>query len=288
MPRTPALELDWRRIAPDLPTTRAIRLHPRPGASPTTASKMGGPIAWPAREPWPRCDEHAAPLVPVLQLARDHAPSLPWPDGVDRLQLLWCPRDHEAEGHAPRTRAWWRTSTEEAWAESPSPGEGVHADYLVRACTLDPEEVVERPSALELASGRSEAIDEAVRDDVAAMRALEELGVPEDHPLYQYHLSVAPGTKAGGFVTWVQDPEVPVCRCGAAMQHLVTIASCEFDGAFQRWMPLDERSVWKQGYAARTSVQRAAGLMLGDMGSVFVFTCALCPSRPIETRMQGS
>jgi hypothetical protein len=104
--------------------------------------------------------------------------------------------------------------------------------------------------------------------------------------LYQYHASVAPGTKALGHVALIQDPDVPICECGAAMEHLVTIDSTEFDGAYQRWMPLDERGVWELGYEARARVQRAAGLMLGDMGALFVFVCGACPARPIATRHQ--
>lgn len=286
MPRTPKLHFDLSRHAPDLTTAIAIRLHPRVGAAAPTASKMGGPIAWPLAEPWPCCPLHGAPLVPVLQLNRCDVPRLAFPEGAERFQLLWCPRDHEDRDYGPRAEAWWRDGTTEPWADTPSPGERARNDYLPRQCVVHPEEVVELPSAFELDPRRVDDLDEIIRSEAA--EELSRLGIPEETALYQYHFSVAPGTKAGGFVPWIQDPEVPVCQCGAPMQHLVTIGSAEFDGAYQRWMPLDERHVWGEGYAARDAVQCAAGLMLGDMGALFVFVCTACPARPIATRFQCS
>ena len=288
MPSTPEFRFEWARHAADLPTATTIRLHPRVGDPPASTSHMGGSIAWPANEPWPRCDEHNAPLVPVLLLLRADVPELPFPEGADVFQLLWCPRDHEDAGYAPRALARWRALASQPCAHRPEPGGDAKSDYVPRPCVLHPERVVVRPSAFELDSKRLriEALEELVRDHAAY--ELERLGIPENTALYQYHLSVAPGTKALGFVRWIQDPDVPRCDCGAAMHHLVTIDSAEFDGAYQRWMPLDERHVWKQGYAARRAVQSAAGLMLGDMGAVFVFVCTTCPERPIKSVHQSS
>jgi hypothetical protein len=202
------------------------------------------------------------------------------------MQLLWCPRDHADHDDAPWVRVWWRGDDAGPWAATPVPGADVNPDYLPQPCVLDPEGVIERPSAFELPSKRVEALDEALR--LEGSDELARLGIPEEHPLYQYHFSVAPGTKARGFVHWVQDPDVPTCDCGAVMQHLLTIASAEFDGAYQRWMPLEERHVWEGNYKDRRVVQRAAGLMLGDMGSLYVFVCVACPHRPIATRFQCS
>lgn len=284
---TPDFAFDWARHAPGLPTATAVRLHPRQGGSAPTASKLGGPIAWPAGEAWPCCDEHAAPLVPVLQLEHAGVPELPWPDGARRFQLLWCPRDHEDTGYAPKAWAWWRAGGDGAWAEAPAPGDDVNDEYVPKACVLAPERVVERPSPFELDEAVSARIDDAVRAEAAG--ELERLGIPATHPLYQYHLIVAPGTKAGGFVRWIQDPQVPRCAaCDARMQHLVTIDSAEFDGSYQRWMPLADRGVWQGEYDARKQVQRPAGLMLGDMGAYFVFACGACADRPIATLHQCS
>jgi hypothetical protein len=39
----------------------AVRLHPRVGEPTWAESSIGGPLLWPAREPWPTCPEHGGP-----------------------------------------------------------------------------------------------------------------------------------------------------------------------------------------------------------------------------------
>ncbi|MEU6087392.1 hypothetical protein ABZ865_11390 [Streptomyces sp. NPDC047085] len=60
---TPPRPLDITRYFPELaPLARsAVRLHPRAGAPTAADSSVGGPLLWPADEPWPTCSEHAGP-----------------------------------------------------------------------------------------------------------------------------------------------------------------------------------------------------------------------------------
>ncbi|MEU6916813.1 hypothetical protein [Streptomyces olindensis] len=60
---TPPRPLDVTALYPELaPLARtAVRLHPRAGAPTTADSSVGGPLLWPADEPWPGCPEHAGP-----------------------------------------------------------------------------------------------------------------------------------------------------------------------------------------------------------------------------------
>ncbi|MEU8776888.1 hypothetical protein [Streptomyces sp. NPDC048606] len=55
---TPPRPVDVTAVFPELaPLARtATRLHPRPGAPSPRDSSIGGPLLWPADEPWPRCD----------------------------------------------------------------------------------------------------------------------------------------------------------------------------------------------------------------------------------------
>ncbi|MGW2615926.1 hypothetical protein [Streptomyces sp. NPDC001500] len=56
---TPPRPFDVTAVFPQLaPLARtATRLHPRPGAPTVHDSSVGGPLLWPADEPWPHCDE---------------------------------------------------------------------------------------------------------------------------------------------------------------------------------------------------------------------------------------
>ncbi|WP_433573479.1 hypothetical protein [Streptomyces sp. CA-251247] len=56
---TPPRPLDVEALFPELAAHRGTttRLHPRPGAPDLSASSVGGPMLWPADEPWPVCSE---------------------------------------------------------------------------------------------------------------------------------------------------------------------------------------------------------------------------------------
>lgn len=56
---TPPRPLDVEELFPELAGYRGTttRLHPRPGNPDASASSVGGPMLWPADEPWPVCDE---------------------------------------------------------------------------------------------------------------------------------------------------------------------------------------------------------------------------------------
>ncbi|WP_432043346.1 hypothetical protein [Streptomyces cadmiisoli] len=66
---TPPRPFDVTALFPQLaPLARtATRLHPRPGSPTVHDSSVGGPLLWPADEPWPHCNEphdrRAAPVV---------------------------------------------------------------------------------------------------------------------------------------------------------------------------------------------------------------------------------
>ncbi|GAA3654834.1 hypothetical protein ACG5V6_07145 [Streptomyces chitinivorans] len=56
---TPPRPLDVEALFPELAAYRGTttRLHPRPGRPEVTVSSVGGPLLWPAGEPWPVCTE---------------------------------------------------------------------------------------------------------------------------------------------------------------------------------------------------------------------------------------
>lgn len=56
---TPPRPLDIEALFPELAAHRGTttRLHPRPGRQEVAASSVGGPMLWPADEPWPVCTE---------------------------------------------------------------------------------------------------------------------------------------------------------------------------------------------------------------------------------------
>ncbi|MDX2819110.1 hypothetical protein PV410_42420 [Streptomyces sp. PA03-5A] len=59
MRTTPPRPVVVEALFPELGALRGTttRLHPRPGTPGLSASSVGGPMLWPADEPWPVCDE---------------------------------------------------------------------------------------------------------------------------------------------------------------------------------------------------------------------------------------
>lgn len=97
MIRTPPRPVDIAAEFPELAGQEhpTVRLHPRPGRPSPQDSSVGGPLLWPAAEPWPRCD--AADRHRII------APIGAGPVGRTIKRLTTDPR-HPA---TPPPR-WWR------------------------------------------------------------------------------------------------------------------------------------------------------------------------------------
>ncbi|MFI1060711.1 hypothetical protein ACH4TC_02320 [Streptomyces spororaveus] len=75
---TPPRPVDVTAVFPQLAALArpATRLHPRPGAPTPCDSSIGGPLLWPADEPWPHCDagheggSHSLAAIRVEQSVR--------------------------------------------------------------------------------------------------------------------------------------------------------------------------------------------------------------------------
>lgn len=267
---TPPRPVDVAAVLPGIHARarRTTRLHPRPGRPAPTQSSLGGPLLWPAGEPWPVCPEpathadlfaeplRAGPLIPVLQLFAVDVPGVPFPEGTDLLQLLWCPTEHEADDMfdrpwtrmTPVCRVFWRDSAAGDLVGPRHPGGPVpDGEFVPRPCVLRPEVVADYPHVLELTP--------------------DELAEVADSEVDYDQLGPAPGTKVGGWVEWAQESEVPSCDQGHEMAHLVTVASVE-----------DWEDSWTP---APDAARNPSGLMLADCGGYHVFTCAHCPDRPV-------
>jgi hypothetical protein len=242
---TPARAVDVEALFPELAAYRrqATRLHPRRGKPGIHDSSVGGPLLWPADEPWPHCSQAhpnlgfeppppgPVPLVPVLQLYASDVLDLPFPSRTNLLQLLWCPYDHEPH-YVPRPELRWRAADSNGplLADPPRPT-GAPESYMPAPCVLHPERIVEYPQ-WDLPQQLNETLGERFE------RLEDETGWS-----YWYDLSIAPGIKIGGYPGWTQEPDWPDCDgCGKRMDHLLTIDSTEFDGGTARaWLPVEDR-----------------------------------------------
>jgi hypothetical protein len=262
----PVLER-WRRAA--------VRLHPRNGTTTANASSIGGPFMLDESEEWPYCSQrHQHPdtypkffpssmaMVPVAQLWQRDVPEVPFPEAADLLQLLWCPLIHEPDG-GPSVLARWIDSRAVVGAslhEVPVSDQWP-ADFVPAPCVLSPERIIDLPDESDLPA----EIEDAIADWSNA-HGLERHNYPEP----------APGSKVGGWELWINGADRPTCSVGHPMRLMLTIASVEFDP--------QEALIWQPAEEQGTELGRLdVGLCLGDLGSVFVFVCEECPSRPVAS-----
>jgi hypothetical protein len=180
---TPPRPVDIAGVFPELAghERATVRLHPRRGRPGPRDSSIGGPVLWPATEPWPRCDagdrhftkvydpdagwpgrtaarripvatdpRHiAAPMVGVAQLFAGDVQGLPCPAGTDVCQVLWCPGWHEPD-FGPRVRVRWRDSHDPGLdgalaVAPPSDPDTAKENYIPKPCSLSPEQTIDYP-----------------------------------------------------------------------------------------------------------------------------------------------
>jgi hypothetical protein len=281
---TPRRPVDVERAFPFLrgQVRSAVRLHPRVGSPGQSDSSMGGELWWPAAEEWPECEAHPLPMpmVPVLQLWARDVPRLVMRPGTDVVQMLWCPHMHDIwsdSDYGPRVRLYWRDSTEAGSLATSRPPvqDRMLPHLLLRPCTVYPEEISEYPRMSDVEPDQRELA--GFRDDV-------------DGWSYSSHLSCAPGAKVGGWPSWHQDPDWPECAVGHRMEHLLTVATFEFDAvSWRAWVPVEDLVVAGDGSSqpAQSRDDVGPGILLGDGGKLFLFICRRCEDWPIAKRVQS-
>ncbi|MET7425202.1 hypothetical protein [Dactylosporangium sp. NPDC005555] len=249
----------------------ATRLHPRratgQGAPRAGDSHVGGPLAWPADEPWPVCTRelrsagregrrHASPnpLVPVAQLWASDIPDLPQVlpalDGADLLQVLWCPVEHLRDVAGPAVLVRYRRAADlpaDLLTEPPQ-GDVQHAGWIPTPCLLHPERITDHPGA--------DALPAALRDRMPP-------GIAGGF--------VAPGWKVGGHPRRAGD--IPCPRCGTPAELLLVITDHEYDAETYHWIPVEEQDLdWSA--PDNGAHERPTGLRLD--ADLHLFTCPGC------------
>ncbi|MGW3202866.1 DUF1963 domain-containing protein [Streptomyces sp. NPDC001135] len=276
---------DFPELLPHART--AVRLHPRRGTPGPRDSHIGGPLLWPAAEPWPQCADHTdvngrahtLPMVAVAQFTAADFPEIRFPDGTDLVQLLWCPDWHDQphpEGWGQACRLHWRRAAEvtDPLTGQPDPtGEwDDEPDMVPRPCVLHPERVTDYPGDEELPAGLGARFE----------AWLEERGLADD-------LTTIPGYKLGGAMSWgtTDRPEPLDCGvCGSPLELFLQFDSAEYwlgtfgpDGAPHRFRPLEERDT-ETTDALGDPLREPVGMVIGRFSHGGLFTCTSDPRHP--------
>jgi hypothetical protein len=196
------------------------------------------------------------------------------------LQLLWCPREHDDEPWGPRPHIFWRRRAELEAATAKLPDARVVDETLHPSpCVLHPEPGVVEYTMADAPSDFWPPLRERGR----AFEALSGLR-------FGSHLTVAPGTKIGGWPYWCQRPYWPQCDCGSTPTYFLTIQTYEFDGnQAARWVPYHDRDAVNRFYRDRRAIdfevfeaaRNPHGLQVGRSGGLHLFLCIHCSYMPL-------
>ncbi|WP_234444702.1 DUF1963 domain-containing protein [Streptomyces sp. NRRL F-525] len=240
---------------------RTTVLSPTSGCPGVGESSLGGPLLWPADEPWPSCAQRGhhvpphdrnpagtVPMVPVVQLFARDVPELPFPEGADVLQLLWCPLIHpDDQAYATLPRLHWRNEAAVlatgVLRDVPAPQQGEYdEEFVPTPCTVSPTAVIEYPN-WDLPQGLQQALRPRI-EELEARFGME-------YTLFACALQ----NKVGGYPAWNQPPDWPLCARGHRMEHLLSVTAEE---------DLD--------------------MTMGDLGGIYIFVCRRCPELPYAHR----
>ncbi|MFD3553868.1 hypothetical protein ACFWWA_17440 [Streptomyces goshikiensis] len=208
----------------------AVVLAPERGEPTVHQSSVGGPLLWPADEPWPHCDvadkksgsgSPATAMVAVVQVYRRDAPGDWWPEDKDVFQLLWCPNVHwdppaPQAGVSPVAEIRWRKSADvtQILGSPPLPIRQEDPDYGYTPvpCTLTPVPLLDFPYAQGLPD--AELVD-------SVLEYVEATGDGNDV------ITCVAGIKFGGWPTWhLTDPyDISCLTCGAPCGLLFSVGS---------------------------------------------------------------
>ncbi|MEU8341183.1 hypothetical protein AB0C74_05775 [Spirillospora sp. NPDC048832] len=310
---TPPRPVDIAAVFPELaPLARtATRLHPRPGSPGVRDSSVGGPLLWPADEPWPVCEEEHDPVEPMLvdgERRRRRVLAALWgrtPAGrgftdeeqaeLDRLERL----DEKADPDTPATML----AVAQLYAKDvPDLAAPDQADVLqVLWCPRDhdpldaPQPVLRWRRASDVADVLAERPEPEIMEygylpepcvlhpervveypDARTLPAGLREGIREweEASGHRYSaLAVAAGWKAGGHASrGDSSPEPTACDCGADLEPLLTAASAEWDETGY-WRPAEDADTGG-GFPPRADPTRVS---IGGGGALQILRCPVAP-----------
>jgi hypothetical protein len=304
---TPERPVDIEEVIPELSEYQGVstRLHPRRGTPSPEESSVGGPLLWPADEPWPQCTEphkrRSGERVSEVRRAREllatgpteeeyellrsfrRGKHAPWLTDTDPIPLMPVTQLYTRDvpgltlpGDADLLQLFWCPFN----AHGQERNVGVHLFWRSAADVTEvladqPEPVVvgragyvPDPCVLHPEQVKEHQWGHLLPLPIRARLDEWEDWEDEDAVSYQFDLSIPPGWKVGGFAPWpVTGPQEVVCHCGQPMDLLLTVDSREWDRGTRSWVPIEDRDV------ADTDANTPTSVVVGRNGRLMIFVC---------------
>lgn len=240
-----------------------VLLCPQKKSPADLRSRMGGqPCGLPK---WPSCPTCGVPMNFVLQLFRDEFPQMYFPENRDIFLLFRCPDAHCCDedncSSYDRTTVWFYVGAAGA-TEQPVRPSGPAADKYwekqISEYLFQPVEAADHPSF-------ADACEEWWGEQFTAFADMWS-GSPVYDKFFQ-RLTNQDGTKIGGFPSWRQRPDFPVCDCGRKKTFFFQLAS-----------------FYPEAHVRGKRFSEMEKISIDDAGNIYFFRCEACGAESIETR----
>ena len=210
-----------------------------------TKSKMGGMPNLNGFPEWPICNGCKEPLEFVLQIYKTDFPGFYFPEDKNIFQLFKCP-DAECPG-----KTYWYELFHYYWNVTTAKNKEAVIPELdkvrdlgeekTQECFFDPEISDDYPDYQDYHGSLWDNLEDKYGGDMIV--------------LFVENFSAKRSTKIGGYPSWTQYPDYPVCECGSPKEFFFQLTGGEDHGLF-----------------------------LGDLGNMYYFVCKKCGGKSIESR----
>ena len=240
-------------------TTTLLRPHGSKNEIGQQESKFGGIPSFSGFDEYPCCSSCKTPLNFILQLYKKDFPDFYFPDDSDLFQLFRCPNYDCPDANSEKYdltmyHYYFNMSSDNKILKKPQHSLN-EAEGEIPDCFLKPIVKDDFPNYEDYKDDEFVVIENKFGEDLAE--------------LFMSKYSAIQRSKFGGYPSYTQSPNYPVCTCGKTKEFFFQLSSEDpEDGGEQ--LPAPDK--WN-----------AHGLMIGDVGNIYYYVCKSCGPNTIES-----
>lgn len=240
--------------------TILLRPHKANQQISNSESKFGGIPNLENFNSYPCCSECETPLNFVFQLYKKDFPTFYFPEETNLFQLFRCPNndcpDAYSEKYDHKMFTFYSNSSPMTQKELLKPSCNLkELEIEVPDCFLKPLQMDDFPNYDDFNGNDFTIIEEKFGEDVSEKFMEEYCAIQR--------------TKIGGYPSYTQSPEYPVCSCGKTKEFIFQLSSEDMEDGVENPPPAD---MWSPH-----------GIMIGDVGNIYFYVCKSCGKETIES-----
>jgi hypothetical protein len=242
--------------------TTATLLRPHKSNIPinSTSSKFGGIPNFEGFNSYPICPTCRAPLNFVLQIYKKDFQTFYFPNNLNLFQLFRCPNNDCSDSYSDQYDHkmfpfYFNTSEFKDKTIIKPSHEFDNIEKVVPDCYLKPIESEDFPNYDDYEGNDFVIIEEKFGNKLSEF--------------FMDKYSAIQKTKFGGYPSYTQSPNYPICSCGKTKEFFFQLSSEDIEDGI--------------GYPPPSDKWSPHGIMIGDVGNIYFYVCKTCGIDSIES-----